>query len=56
MVLEALKARGRTEFVKTVEKLDWAGLKKEISQTGECIDGVTVEVVPEEFKVQLEEA
>lgn len=56
VVLEALKAQGRTEFVKTVEKLDWAGLKKELTQTGECIEGVTVEVVPEEFKVQLEEA
>lgn len=55
VVLEALKAQGRTEFVKTVEKLDWAGLKKEITQTGECIDGVTVETVPEEFKVQLEQ-
>lgn len=54
VILEALKKGGRTEYVKTVEKLDWAGLKKEITATGEIIDGVTVETVPEAFGVQVD--
>ena len=53
-VLEALKKSGRGEYIKTVEKLDWAGLKKEISETGEMIDGVTMEEAPEEFVVQMD--
>jgi phage host-nuclease inhibitor protein Gam len=56
VVLEGLKRDGRTEYIKTVEKLDWAGLKKEISVTGELPDGVTMETVPEEFTVKIEEA
>lgn len=53
-VLAALKAEGRTEYIKTVEKLDWAGLKKEIMQTGEMLDGITVETVEDEFSVKLD--
>ena len=56
VILFALKAQGRNEYIKTVttEKLDWAGLKKEISETGEIIDGVTVVDVPETFEVKVE--
>lgn len=54
-VLEALKAQGRTEYIKTKEVLDWAGLKKEITQTCEIIDGITPEEVPDEFVVRIEE-
>ena len=43
-ILAALRDQGRTEYIKTVtvEKLDWAGLKKEISVTGDLPDGVTM--------------
>ena len=54
VVLEGLKRDGRTEYIKTVEKLDWAGLKKEISVTGELPEGVTMETVPESFEVKVE--
>lgn len=54
VVLEGLKRDGRTEYIKTVEKLDWAGLKKEITATGELPDGVTMETVPETFEVKVE--
>ena len=53
-VLDGLKKTGRTEFIKTVEKLDWASLKKELVENGEVIDGVTVEEVPEEFVVRID--
>ena len=56
VILQKLKEQGREEYIKTVttEKLDWAGLKKELSETGEIIDGVTVVDVPETFTVQIE--
>ena len=55
-ILRVLKEQGRTEFIKTVtvEKLDWAGLKKEVTETGELVDGITIEEVPETFTVQIE--
>ena len=52
-ILAALKAQGRTEFIKVTESLDWKGLKAEVNQTGEAIDGITWETVPEEFTVQI---
>lgn len=57
MILAALKEQGRDDMIKrqVVEKVDWASLKKEITETGEIIDGVTIEEAPEEFLVQLEE-
>lgn len=56
VILQTLKEQGRREYIKTVttEKLDWAGLKKELVETGEIIDGVTVVDVPETFTVQIE--
>ena len=58
VILEALKRDGRDEYIKTVvtEKLDWAGLKKEINETGEMVDGVTMEEVPEETVIQLDKS
>lgn len=55
-LLRALKETGRTEFIKTVvtEKVDWAGLKKELNETGEIIEGVTRVEVPESFEVKVE--
>ena len=55
-ILAALRDQGRTEYIKTVtvEKLDWAGLKKEVTETGELVDGITIEEVPETFTVQIE--
>lgn len=56
VILQTLKDQGRDEYIKvvTVEKLDWAGLKKKISETGEIIDGVKWVNVPESFTVQIE--
>lgn len=56
VLLQALKDAGRTEYVKTVttEKVAWAELKKELAETGEVMDGVTVVEVPEELVVQLD--
>ena len=56
VILQRLKEQGREEYIKTVttEKLDWAGLKKELAETGEIIEGVTVVDVPETFTVQIE--
>lgn len=54
-IIKALKESGRTEYIKTIEKLDWAGLKKEYTETGEAIDGITVELEPERFDVKIEE-
>ena len=55
-ILAALRDQGRTEYIKTVvtEKLDWAGLKKEVTETGELVDGITIEEVPEIFTVKIE--
>ena len=55
-VIQTLKDQGRTEYIKviTTEKLDWAGLKKELSETGEIIEGVTVVETPETFEVKVE--
>ena len=57
MILAELKEHGRDDMIKrsVVEKVDWLSLKKEIMETGEIIDGVTIEEVPEEFVVQLED-
>ena len=53
---------GNSRFIRRVEKLDWAGLKKKLdiegndvvdTQTGEVVAGCTVEEVPEEFKVEV---
>ncbi len=55
-LLQTLKETGRTEYIKTVitEKVDWAGLKKELNETGEIIEGVTRVEVPESFEVKVE--
>ena len=55
VLLPALKAAGRTEYIKTKESVDWAGLKKEIQQTGEMIDGVTLETKEPEIKIEMKE-
>ena len=53
---------GNDRFIRRVEKVDWAGLKKKLtivgdevvdSQSGEVVAGCTVEDVPEEFKVEV---
>lgn len=56
VLLKALKESGRDEYIKTVttEKVAWKELKKELEETGELLDGVTVVEVPEEFVVQLD--
>lgn len=53
VVIAALKAQGRTEFIKTKESLDWAALKAEINETGELPDGITLRRVEDEFTVQM---
>ena len=55
-IIQTLLNQGRREYIKTITttKLDWAGLKKELAETGEIIDGVTVVEVPETFTVQIE--
>ena len=56
VLLRTLKEQGRDDMIKrqVVEKVDWMSLKKEIQDTGEMLDGVTVEEVPEEFVVQMD--
>ena len=55
-IIQTLLNQGRREYIKTImtTKLDWAGLKKELAETGEIIEGVTVVDVPETFTVQIE--
>lgn len=57
LILEELKAHGRDDMIKrqVTEKVDWMSLKKELQETGELIEGVTIEEVPDEFVVQLED-
>lgn len=57
LILEELKAHGRDDMIKrsVVERVDWMSLKKEIQETGEVIEGVTIEEVPDEFMVVLED-
>lgn len=61
-LLNYVKASGQTEFIKTKESVAWADFKKNcvISDgkvvdmaTGEVVEGVTVEDVPEEFEVKF---
>ena len=56
-------ASGQSRFIKRIEKVDWAGLKKKLtiigdevvdSQSGEVVAGCAVEDVPEEFKVEVQ--
>lgn len=54
-IIRALKDQGRTEFIKTVEKLDWASLKKAFTETGETVDGISIDYAPEAFDVRFEE-
>ena len=56
-IIEALKASGKTEFIKVinVEKLDWVGLKKRFTEDGEMVDGISVQIEPERFEVKMEE-
>jgi len=56
-IMEALKASGKTEFIKviTVEKLDWAGLRKRFTEDGEMVDGISVQIEPEHFEVEIKE-
>lgn len=58
-----LKASGRERFVKRVEKPAWADYKKQLAivgddvvdtQTGEVVAGCAVEIVPAEFKVEVQ--
>lgn len=52
-IMAALKAKGDTKFIKTVEKLDWAGLKKRFQEDGEAVDGISVEIEPESFELRI---
>ena len=63
-LLAFLKAANRTAFVKVVEKPDWAEYKKAITmvdgqvadlETGEIVQGVTVQQSPPVFLVKLKE-
>ena len=59
-VIAWLKKSGATEYVKTVESLDWANLKKDatvlgdklINADGEEIPGITVVAKPDKFAVE----
>ena len=59
-VIAWLKKSGATEYVKTVESLDWANLKKDatvlgdklINADGEEIPGITVVAKPDKFTVE----
>lgn len=60
-LISRLKAEGLTDFVKTVEKLDWAEYKKTLTfadgvavdKNGEVVIEVTSEAVPERFEVEV---
>ena len=54
-IMAALKAKGDTDFIKTVtvEKLDWAGLKKKFQEDGEAVDGISIEIEPESFELRI---
>ena len=56
VLLKTLKDQGRDEYIKviTTEKVAWAELKKELTETGELPEGVTVVEVPETFEVKVE--
>ncbi|ABN53666.1 MAG TPA: hypothetical protein DEF39_11450 [Hungateiclostridium thermocellum] len=58
-----LKQNGMTEFVKVIEKPEWNELKKKVKvignsvvyeETGEVIDGITVQERPPKFTVEVE--
>lgn len=53
-IIAALKEQGRSEYIKITEKLDWDGLKKELKQTGEVIDGIGLEHVDDTFVVTFD--
>lgn len=52
-IMAALKAKGDLQFIKTVEKLDWAGLKKKFQEDGEAVDGISIEIEPESFELRI---
>ena len=52
-IIKALKAKGDLQFIKTVEKLDWAGLKKKFQEDGEAVDGISIEIEPESFELRI---
>lgn len=52
LVLDELEADGRTEFIKIKKSVDWAPLKKVLTEDGECMEGVRLEDVPERFTVR----
>ena len=54
-IIAALKAKGDMEFIKVIteERLDWNGLRKRIESDGEIVDGVSIEIAPETFIVEL---
>lgn len=46
-VIDWLKKEHNSEFIKVEEKLDWAGLKKEVQVNGAgCVNAETGEVIP----------
>ena len=52
LVLDDLEAFGKPGFIKIKKSVDWAALKKALLETGECIEGVRLEEVPEHFVVR----
>ena len=56
VLLETLKKAGKTEYVNeiVIEHVAWAKLKKDLMETGEAMDGVTVVEVPATFEVKVE--
>lgn len=52
-IIKALKAKGDLQFIKTVEKLDWAGLKKKFQEDVEAVDGISIEIEPESFELRI---
>lgn len=62
-LVEWLAANGMTDYIKTVQSPAWSELKKQldlsgsvpvVKETGEVVEGVTLEDVPEMFEVKLE--
>lgn len=61
-LVEWLAANGMTDYIKTVQSPAWSELKKQldlsgavpvVKETGEVVEGVTLEDVPETFEVKL---
>lgn len=64
-LVEYLRKAGRTDYIKVIEKPEWGEFKKIIevsmdgktvvdTQTGEIVEGVTAEIRPPKFSVEVD--